>query len=102
MIDRGHDLPPGRQAEVLKLSRSSIYDAAQPVPPAELAIMPQIDELHLNYLFAGSRMLRDLRLSFLVPLERRFFVPATDDPGAMGLGGQGWPQATAQRRRRRP
>jgi putative transposase len=60
MIDRGHDLPLGGQAELLKLSRSSIYYAAQRVPPGELAIMPQIDELHLNYPFAGSRMLRDL------------------------------------------
>jgi len=60
MIDRGHDLPLSRQAELLRLSRSPIYYAAQPVPPADLAIMRQIDELHLNYPFAGSRMLRDL------------------------------------------
>jgi putative transposase len=60
MIDRGHDLPLGRQAALLKLSRSSVYYEARPVPPAELAIMRQIDELHLNYPFAGSRMLRDL------------------------------------------
>jgi putative transposase len=30
------------------------------VPAADLAIMRRIDELHLNYPFAGSRMLRDL------------------------------------------
>jgi len=60
MIDREHDLPLGRQAELLKLSRSSIYYEPQPEPPGELAIMRQIDELHLNYPFAGSRMLRDL------------------------------------------
>ena len=30
------------------------------MPPAELAIMRRIDELHLDYPFAGSRMLRDL------------------------------------------
>jgi transposase InsO family protein len=30
------------------------------VPAAELAIMRRIDELHLDYPFAGSRMLRDL------------------------------------------
>jgi putative transposase len=60
MINHGHDLPLGRQTELPKLSRSSIYYAAQPVPPAELAIMRQIDELHLNYPFAGSRMVRDL------------------------------------------
>ena len=60
MIDRGHDLPLGRQAELLKLSRSSVYYEPRPVPAAELAIMRQMDELHLNYPFAGSRMLRDL------------------------------------------
>jgi putative transposase len=60
MIDRGHDLAVARQAELLKLSRSSVYYEPRPVPPAELAIMRQIDELHLNYPFAGSRMLRDL------------------------------------------
>ena len=45
---------------MLRLSRSSLYYAPRPVPPAELAIMRRIDELHLNYPFAGSRMLRDL------------------------------------------
>ncbi len=60
MIDREHDLLLGRRAELLKLSRSSIYYAAQLVPPADLMIKPQIDERHLNYPFAGSRMLRDL------------------------------------------
>jgi putative transposase len=60
MIDREHNLPLCRQAELLKLSRSSIYYEADPVPAGELVIMRQIDELHLNYPFAGSRMLRDL------------------------------------------
>jgi putative transposase len=60
MIDRAHNLPLGRQAELLKLPRSSISLRAAAVPPAELAIMRQIDELHLHYPFAGSRMLRDL------------------------------------------
>ena len=55
MIDRGHDLPLGRQAKLLKLSRSSVYYEPRAVPPTELAIMRQIDELHLNYPFAGSR-----------------------------------------------
>jgi putative transposase len=45
MIDRGHDLPLGRQAELLRLSRSSIYYEPRAVASAELAIMRQIDEL---------------------------------------------------------
>jgi putative transposase len=60
MIDRSHDLSLTRQAEVLKLSRSSLYYRARPVSPADLAVMRRIDELHMDYPFAGSRMLRDL------------------------------------------
>src|ERR1700754_4414240 len=60
MIDRGHNLALGRQAELLGLSRSTLYYEPRPVPAAELAIMRRIDELHLDYPFAGSRMLRDL------------------------------------------
>jgi putative transposase len=60
MIDSGHALPLLRQAELLRLSRSSMYYEPRPVPAAELAIMRRIDELHLEHPFAGSRMLRDL------------------------------------------
>jgi putative transposase len=60
MIDREHELPVARQAKLLKLSRSGLYYRPRPVPPADLAIMRRIDELHLDYPFAGSRMLRDL------------------------------------------
>ena len=60
MIDRGHGLPLARQAELLTLSRSSFYYEPRAVPAADLAVMRRIDELHLGYPFAGSRMLRDL------------------------------------------
>jgi putative transposase len=60
MIDRTHDLPLTRQAEVLGVSRSSLYYRPRPVSAADLAIMRRLDELHLNHPFAGSRMLRDL------------------------------------------
>jgi putative transposase len=60
MIERGHDLPLTRQAEVLGLSRGSLYYQPRPVPAADLAVIRRIDELHLDYPFAGSRMLRDL------------------------------------------
>jgi putative transposase len=60
MINRTHDLPLARQAVLLRLSRSSLYYEPQAVPEAELAVMRRIDALHLDYPFAGSRMLRDL------------------------------------------
>ncbi len=60
MINRDHALPLTRQAELLKLSRSGLYYQPCPVSPADLAIMRRIDELHLDYPFAGSRMLRDI------------------------------------------
>jgi putative transposase len=60
MIDREHDLTVGRQAELLQLSRSSLYYTPRAVSPTILILMRRIDELHLNYPFAGSRMLRDL------------------------------------------
>ena len=60
MIDRDHELPLVRQAELLRLSRGSLYYHPRVVPAGDLAIMRRIDELHLDYPFAGSRMLRDL------------------------------------------
>jgi putative transposase len=60
MIERGHELALTRQAKLLKLSRSSVYYRPRPAPPADLRVMRRIDELHLDYPFAGGRMLRDL------------------------------------------
>jgi putative transposase len=74
MIDRSHDLPLVRQAELLRLSRSTLYYAPQSVPAAELAIMRRIDELHLAYPFAGSRMLRDLLRGEGIAIGRELVV----------------------------
>ena len=60
MIDRSHALPLARQAGALGVSRSSLYYAPRPVSAADLALMRRMDKLHLDYPFAGSRMLRDL------------------------------------------
>lgn len=60
MIDRFHDLPITRQAQVLSISRASVYYRPRAVSDADLAIMRRMDELHLEYPFAGSRMLRGL------------------------------------------
>jgi putative transposase len=60
MIDRAHDLPITRQAEALNVSRSSVYYLPRAVPEADLAIMQKLDRLHLEFPFAGSRLLRGL------------------------------------------
>jgi putative transposase len=60
MIDREHKLPVKRQAEVLEISRGTVYYQPRPVSERDLLLMRAIDELHLDHPFAGSRMLRDL------------------------------------------
>ena len=60
MIDRDHDLAITKQAEALNISRGSVYYLPRPVSAADLAFMRRIDELHLEFPFAGSRMLRGL------------------------------------------
>ncbi|WP_424579356.1 IS3-like element ISRj2 family transposase [Bradyrhizobium sp. USDA 241] len=60
MIDRDHDLSIVRQAKVLKLARSTVYYEPRPVSAEDLALMRRLDELHLDYPFAGARMLRSL------------------------------------------
>jgi len=58
MIDRTHDLPVVQQCKIL--SRSTAYYKPRETSPVDLALMRRMDALHLDYPFAGSRMLRDL------------------------------------------
>ena len=60
MINREHDMSITRQAKALGISRSSVYYKSRPVSAEDLALMRRIDELHLDYPFAGSRMLQAL------------------------------------------
>ena len=60
MINRDHKLPLARQAKAVGISRGSIYYRPRPVGEAGLGLMRRIDELHLEYPFAGSRMMRGL------------------------------------------
>ena len=50
MIDREHDLPITKQAEILKGSRGSVYYLPRPVSSADLEIMRRLDRLHLEFL----------------------------------------------------
>src|SRR5665811_1293055 len=60
MIDRTHLLPVRRQCQLLKLARSTAYYQPTPVSETALALMWRLNALHLQYPFAGARMLRDL------------------------------------------
>ena len=86
MIDREHDLPITKQAEVLRISRGSVYYLPRPVPEADLAIMRRLDRLHLEFPFAGSRMLRGLLVCRGVqdrPSAREDADAADGDRGAL-------------------
>ena len=60
MIDREHDLPITKQAEVLRISRGSVYYLPRPVSATDLEVMRRLDRLYLEFPFAGSRMLQGL------------------------------------------
>jgi putative transposase len=60
MIDRGHALSVTKQAEAAGLARSTVYYLPRPASAADLELMRQLDELHLEFPFAGARMLSRL------------------------------------------
>jgi putative transposase len=57
MIERGSEVPVKRQAELLELSRSSVYYAPRPLSERDLMLMRRLDELHLEAPFYGARKL---------------------------------------------
>ena len=59
MIDRDHQLPVTRQAQLLGMSRGAVYYLPRPTSAADLALMLKLDKLHLEPPFMGARMLRD-------------------------------------------
>ena len=60
MIDPTAKLSVSRQAIMLGISRGSVYYTPRPVSDADLKLMHRIDKLHMEFPFAGSRMLRGL------------------------------------------
>ena len=57
MIERGAAVAVTRQAQLLGLSRSSVYYTPRPLSERDLRLMRRIDELHLELPFYGSRKL---------------------------------------------
>ena len=60
MTDRDHKLSLTRQAEILGISRGGLYYQPRPVREDDLRLMRRIDELHMEFPFAGSRMMKGL------------------------------------------
>lgn len=54
MIDRKHDLSFARQAELLQLSRGSIYYVGAPTCEADVALMREMDHIHTEYPHMGG------------------------------------------------
>ena len=71
MIDRNHSLALTKQTALLGISRGSVYYEPVPVSTTDLALMRQLDELHIEFPFAGSRMLRGLLASQGIKVGRR-------------------------------
>ena len=71
MIDPDNELSIQKQTRLLKISRSSVYYQPRPLSEDELALMRKIDELHLEYPFAGNRMLRDFLERDKISIGRR-------------------------------
>jgi len=59
MVDKSHKLAINRQCQLLELSRSSFYYRGREVSESELQQMRQIDEIHTQRPFYGSRRIRD-------------------------------------------
>ena len=58
MTNRSHKLSFARQADLLGISRGSLYHEPRPTREDDLRWMRRIDELHMEYPFAGSRMMK--------------------------------------------
>jgi putative transposase len=88
MIDRDHDLPITRQAELLAISRGSVYYLPRPVSETDLALMRRIDELHLEHPFMGARMLRNQLHREEVHVGRRHISTLMQRMGVTALAPQ--------------
>ena len=71
MIDREHELPITKQAQVLRISRGSVYYLPRPISATDLEVMRRLDRLHVEFPFAGSRMLQGLLVAEGCKIGRR-------------------------------
>ena len=59
-IDPTNRLPVCHQARLLGIARSTVYEQPRTLSERDAALMAAMDRLHLEYPFAGARLLRDM------------------------------------------
>ena len=60
MIDKTHQLSVRQQSQLIQINRSTLYYKSKEISSTDLSLMRLIDEIHLDYPFMGSRMIRDM------------------------------------------
>ena len=60
MIDKTHQLSVRQQSQLIQINRSTLYYKPKEISSTDLSWMRLIDEIHLDYPFMGSRMIRDM------------------------------------------
>ncbi|MDE2604359.1 MAG: IS3 family transposase [Burkholderiales bacterium] len=88
MIDRHDQVSVTRQAQLLGISRGSVYYLPRPLSQADLALMRRLDELHLEHPFMGARMLRDQLHRLGVSVGRRHIGTLMQRMGIAALAPQ--------------
>ena len=60
MIDKTHQLSVRQQSQLIQINRSTLYYKSKEISSTDLSLMHLIDEIHHDYPFMGSRMIRDM------------------------------------------
>jgi len=78
-------LPLSTQADLLSISRRSLYYQPKPPPPTEVAIKHRIDELYTAHPFYGSRKLTVLLHPDFAPINRKRVQRYMREMGIAGI-----------------
>ncbi len=85
MIRENKTISTKRKCELLDIKRSSLYYEAKPISAKELELRRQIDEIHMNYPFLGSRRIGDQIKGMEKPLKRKRFQRIMREMGIMAV-----------------
>jgi putative transposase len=101
MVEReGAELPLAVQAELLGLSRASLYYRPVPPSPEEVALKHRIDELYTRYPFYGSRRIAATLRREGTAVNRKAIQRHMREMGIEGIAPG--PTTSVPRRERRP